>query len=155
MKKVIIFALCALLLAGCTAKQEAPETETADIEAVADTMPEESESETKMPSVPEGPITALELEKEPRYENGQLILFFTNHEIIYTDAMPASVGMLHELSASSVSAKIILTDETRSGDSGDFRCGVILEPEEVLEAGTYSLSCAFSNYVVNFDITID
>ena len=151
MKKILILLFSTLLLAGCAS---APKEEAADpVESdVVESVPEETES--KKPAETDGPVTALKLEKDPVYEDGQLILFFTDHDIRYADNAAAYVGVITATAASSMNAAIIPSELTAADENGN-RAGVVLEPAEPLAAGDYSLSCAFGSYVVNFDITID
>ncbi|MBO7405602.1 MAG: hypothetical protein J6V24_11625 [Clostridia bacterium] len=133
--------------ADVTIAQTAPETP-----AVADEEPViEPDITTEYPYVT---LKQLELESKPYIQNGELILYFTNHEIWYEDDDAAFIGMISDGSAMSVPAAIV-TSKHPELESGEDYLGVALRPSEPLPSGSYSFTVTFSEYTVSFEMTID
>ncbi|MCR4905956.1 MAG: hypothetical protein K6A33_07730 [Clostridiales bacterium] len=165
--KRIAAALSAVLLltaASCTLKNAEPlpdEEEHADVaieqpaSAPAD-VPEEAPADE--PAAPTDPVYVsmkpLELESKPYFQNGELILYFTNHEIWYEENEAAYIGMISDGSAMSVPASIV-TSKHPELEAGEDYLGVALLPSEPIPAGSYTFTVTFSEYIVSFEMTVD
>ncbi len=164
--KRIAAALSAVLLltaASCTLKNAdpLPEEENADV-TITQSAPEAADTPAEEPlgepaAAPEISYTSfkqLELESKPYFQNGELILYFTNHEIWYDSGEAAFIGMISDGSAVSVPASIV-TSKHPELESGEDYLGVALAPSEPIPAGAYTFTVTFSEYIVSFEMTVD
>ncbi len=168
MKKYIAFLLAALMLAmtSCSsgeAEEAAEETEAPAAAETVETVPEETEEETEEKVKHERPedvevidYTTLELEKDPVYDRaaGLLILYFTDHEIVYPADAKCSIGLISDEEAVSVTGTPDMNAYPDMFIDNDDFCGVAIKVAEEIPAGDYFVSVTFDTYIVNFDYTV-
>lgn len=166
MKKYIALLLAAMLLTmpSCSsAETEETEAETSIEETEAETSAPETEEETKKPVVerPEDEevisYTTLELEKDPTYdrEAGILLLYFTDHEILYATDAKCYIGLIAPSSASSITGIPDMTTYPDIVIDEDDYCGIAIKVDEEIPLGEYVASVTFDRYIVNFDFTVE
>ena len=167
MKKYIAFLLAALMLAmtSCSsgeAEETAAETEapaeTAAETASPETVPEEEETEAKVER-PENETViqynTLELEKDAVYDHtsGLLVLYFTNHELVYPEDTKCSVGLISDEEAFSITGTPDTAAYPDMQTSEDEFNGIAIKLSEDIPAGEYFASITFDEYIVSFDFT--
>lgn len=169
MKKYIAFLLAALMLSAVScssgeAEESAPETEApAAAENVAEEIPEETEEETVEEEEHKRPepvevinYRPLELEKDPVYDRaaGLLVLYFTDHEIVYPADAECSIGLISEEEAVSISGAPDMTSYPDMFVDDNNFCGVAIKMSEEIPTGDYFISVTFDDYIVTFDYTV-
>lgn len=160
MKRIAAVLLSLLVLASCRSAYTDPDPEAgvSDSETVPETAEETEpvqEEETEEPAEPQYvDLKILELESEPYFQNGELILYFTNHEIWYEPDEAAYIGIITPYSASSYPASIVTSRHPELESEEDY-LGVALAPSEPIPAGTYNFSVTFGEYFVSFEMTVD
>jgi len=165
MKHTAAVLLSVLLLSAASCAKPEPEpaveeNNAADvkIEEPAEEIVPEEEVPTAEPGAPEDvqyvSMKTLELESKPYFQNGELILYFTNHEIWYEDDDPAYIGIISDGSAMSFPASIT-TSKHPELESGEDYLGVALATSEQIPAGTYNFTVTFGEYIVAFEMTIN
>lgn len=172
MKKYIAFLLAALMLAMTSCSSAEPE-ETAgaadgaaeNIEEVISEEPAEEEEEVKEEEVvkherPEDVevinYETLKLEKDPVYDRaaGLFVLYFTDHEIVYSADAKCSIGLISDEEAISVTGTPDMEAYPDMFIDEDDFCGVAIRVAEEIAAGDYLVSVTFASYIVNFDYTV-
>ena len=168
MKKYIALLLAGLLLAlpmtACSsgeAGEELPQ-ET----AAPETVPAETEAETEEETEPEHKherpaevevidYIKLELEKDAIYDRaaGIVVMYFTDHELLYPEDARCSVGLISEEEAFSIPGTPDFTAYPDVKIDEDDYCGIAVKIEEEIPAGEYRASVTFDRYIVNFDFT--
>ena len=165
MKRIAAAILSVLLLSSTSCGLRNSETsqneENADVtieqsapEITAKAEEEPSGEPTVTADYPYVALKQLELESKPYIQNGELILYFTNHELWYEPDEAAYIGIISDGSAMSVPAAIV-TSKHPELESGEDYLGVALRPSEPLPSGSYAFTVTFSEYTVSFEMTID
>lgn len=169
MKKYIAFILAVLMLAmtACSsgeAEETAADTEAPAAEEVVPEVPEEAEEETEEEKVKhERPAdvevidySTLELEKDPVYDRaaGLLVLYFTDHEIVYPADTKCSIGLISDEEAVSITGTPDMEAYPDMFIDNDDFCGIAIKVSEEIPAGDYFVSVTFDTYIVNFDYTV-
>lgn len=148
---ILAFACALLMLAACNDTPKEPNTPG---ESTNESQGESDTNESKKGNIVYFEKTNLELEKDPVYENGKLILYFTDHSIQYSADSQCIVGFISYGAADSYKATPDMeTYPDMKTDSG--YCGVALIPEDVIPAGNYTFNISLDSYVITFDMTIE
>ena len=159
MKKYIalILALAALAMAGCSSSKEDETTET---DAINETSAEsETESETQNPILTPEEVDVidfemLELEKDPVYENGVMVVYFTDHDVWYDENTEANIGVVAADEAYTVKAEIDFDTYPDMKIDDKNHCGIALRPSFEIDPGEYRISITFDEYKVEFNMNI-
>ncbi len=165
MKKYIAFLLAALMLAmtSCSSGEAEESAEETEAPAAVETVPEETKEETEEKVKHERPedvevidYITLELEKDPVYDRaaGLLVLYFTDHEIVYPADTKCSIGLISDEEAVSVTGTTDMTAYPDMFIDDDDFCGVAIKVSEEIPAGDYFVSVTFDSYIANFDYTV-
>ena len=168
MKKYIAFILAALMLAmtACSSgesEETAAETDAPAAEEIVPEVPEETEEETEEKVKHERPeevevidYSKLELEKDPVYDRaaGLLVLYFTDHEIVYPADAKCSIGLISDEEAVSITGTPDMEAYPDMFIDNDEFCGIAIKVTEEIPAGEYFVSVTFDTYIVNFDYTV-
>ena len=170
MKKYIAVLLAALMLSAVSCSsgeaEESAEPENVISEAAdsAEEIPEETEEEPGEEPKNERPeedvevitYSTLELEKDPVYDRaaGLLVLYFTDHEIVYPADAKCSVGLISSEEAISISGTPDMEAYPDMFIDNDDFCGVAIRVAEEIPAGDYLISVTFDTYIVTFDYTV-
>lgn len=158
MKKYIsLLLLAAALLTACSSDGEVTEETLPANDDVIEEIEEteaESETEVKIPeSVDVFEYHTLELSKEPVWEDGVLVLYFTEDDLWFETDSSFYIGLRSEDEAYSVSA---VSETALYPDMlvEDEYCGIALRPSEEIPAGEYRMSVTFEHYICDFEMTI-
>ena len=168
MKKYIAFILAALMLAmtACSSgesEETAAETDAPAAEEIVPEVPEETEEETEEKVKHERPeevevidYDTLRLEKDPVYDRaaGLLVLYFTDHEIVYPADAKCSIGLISDEEAASITGTPDMEAYPDMFIDNDDFCGIAIKVSEEIPAGEYFVSVTFDTYIVNFDYTV-
>lgn len=159
MKKYIalILALAALAMAGCSSSKEDETTET---EPSTETSAEsETETETQNPILAPEEVDVIDfeiltLEKDPVYENGVMVLYFTDHDVWYDENTEANIGVVATEEAYTVKAEIDFDAYPDMKVDDKNYCGIALRPSFEIDPGEYRISITFDEYKVEFNMNI-
>lgn len=165
MKKYIAFILAALMLAmtACSSGESEETAAETDAPAAEEIVPEETEEEAEEKVKHERPeevevidYDTLELEKDPVYDRaaGLLVLYFTDHEIVYPADAKCSIGLISDEEAVSITGTPDMEAYPDMFIDNDDFCGIAIKVSEEIPAGDYFVSVTFDTYIVNFDYTV-
>ena len=158
MKKYTALILALLMLVSCSSA--VPENET-ESETEAETIVEmetEAETEKKEPVMMEVfNFYHLEAAGEPKFEDGMLVVYFTEDDIRFTDESEFYIGLRGDGNAYSVKAtpQIDLYPDMITNEEKHYYSGVALLPEEAIPAGEYLMSVTFEEFICEFNITVE
>ena len=157
MKKYISLILAFLMLTSCSSAAPETETETEpETEAVVET--EAESEETKEPvNMEVFEFYRLEAAGEPKFEDGMLVVYFTEDDIRFTDESEFYIGLRGEDFAYSITAKpqIELYPDMVTNAEKHYYKGVALLPDEPISAGEYLMSITFDSFLCEFNITVE
>mgnify|MGYP002621566726 FL=1 len=159
MKKYIaaILAVTAIVssvaLTSCSSSGNEDETtpntaETTSPETDAETV---TEAETSLPTPEDVEVIDFEvltLEKDPVYENGTFVLYFTDHDVIYDENTVVNIGVVAEDEAYTVKGTIDFTTYPDMKVDDNNYCGIALSPAFEIDSGEYRFSITFDDYKV-------
>ena len=163
MKKYIaaILAVTAIVssvaLTSCSSSGNEDETtpntaETTSPETDAETV---TETETSLPEDVEViDFEVLTLEKDPVYENGTFVLYFTDHDVIYDENTVVNIGVVAEDEAYTVKGTIDFTTYPDMKVDDNNYCGIALSPAFEIDSGEYRFSITFDDYKVEFNMAV-
>lgn len=168
MKKYIALMLAALMLAmaSCSSgeAEDASAETTAPEETVGEVVPEETEAEETEAEVKverpedEEVITyiTLELEKDPVYDRtaGLLVMYFTDHEMLYSADAKCYIGLISDEEAISITGTPDMAAYPDMMIDEDDFCGIAIKVDEEIPAGEYLASVTFDSYIVSFDFNV-
>jgi len=156
MMKYTALVLALLMLVSCSSAAPENETESeTETEAIVET---EAETEKKEPAMTEVfNFYRLEAAGEPKFEDGILVVYFTEDDIRFTDESEFYIGVRGEGNAYSVKAapQIELYPDMITNEEKHYYSGVALLPEEAIPAGEYLMSVTFEEFICEFDITVE
>ncbi len=159
--KTILTALLltlALLVTSCgTAEAETEGTDTVDT-AVEETAAEtettpETEAETKK-EVNYTNFKKLTVTEETAYENGYLMIRFTDSKVRYLAEDTCAIGISADGEAYSIAGSVDM-EASAVFQEGDFYSGIAVKPSEALAAGEYKFIVTVANYMMIFNLAID
>lgn len=130
-----------------TAETTSPET---DAETV-------TETETSLPTPEDVEVIDFEvltLEKDPVYENGTFVLYFTDHDVIYDENTVVNIGVVAEDEAYTVKGTIDFTTYPDMKVDDNNYCGIALSPAFEIDSGEYRFSITFDDYKVEFNMAV-
>lgn len=157
MKKYItLFLLTACLLASCSSAPAENETEAMPQET-EDTIAAETEAEAAPPqpgNVEVFEYHTLTLDRDPVYENGVFVLYFTESDIWYEPDADFRIGIRSSEEAYTIAATVE-TEAYPDMAVEDEYCGIALKPVEEIPAGEYRFSVTFEEYICDFELTIE
>lgn len=165
MKKYIaaILAVTAIVssvaLTSCSSSGNEDETtpntaETTSPETDAETV---TEAETSLPTPEDVEVIDFEvltLEKDPVYENGTFVLYFTDHDVIYDENTVVNIGVVAEDEAYTVKGTIDFTTYPDMKVDDNNYCGIALSPAFEIDSGEYRFSITFDDYKVEFNMAV-
>ena len=165
MKKYIaaILAVTAIVssvaLTSCSSSGNEDETTSNTAETTApDTDSEtETETETSLPTPEDVEVIDFEvltLEKDPVYENGTFVLYFTDHDVIYDENTVVNIGVVAEDEAYTVKGTIDFTTYPDMKVDDNNYCGIALSPAFEIDSGEYRFSVTFDDYKVEFNMAV-
>lgn len=156
MKKIfaLMLALAALTMTACSSEDTTdPSTDANDPSSNL------TESETDVETEPAQEVvyshTTVELAKDPVYENGMLVLYFTQNNLWYTENSAYRIGVVTPMAINTVNATpdFDAYPDMKTAD-GNY-CGIALKPETEFTPGSYKFNISFGQYNVVFDMTIN
>lgn len=156
MKKYIaLLLLTSCFLASCSSEYEYVDDSYEETEESTDT---DSETETQLPEITE-PFTydELELDRDPVFENGTFVLYFTDDSVSFSDDTIFRIGVLTPGESYTITAENLTADYADMLANAEYNeyCGIAIRPNEEIPAGDYEFSVTFDEYIVNFDLTLD
>lgn len=163
MKKYIatILAVTAIVssaaLTSCSSSGNADETTPDTIETTAPETEAEAETETSLPTPEDVEVIDFEvltLEKDPAYENGTFVLYFTDHDVIYDENTVVNIGVVAEDEAYTVKGTIDFTSYPDMKVDDSTYCGIALTPAFEIDSGEYRFSITFDDYKVEFNMAV-
>lgn len=158
MKKYTALILALFMFVSCSSAAPEIETEPAiESETLAETETE-PETEKKEPVIVEVfNYYHLEAAGEPKFEDGILVVYFTEDDIRYTDESEFYIGVRSEGIAYSVKAasQVALYPDMITNEAKHYHSGVALLPEETIPAGEYLMSVTFEDFICEFNITVE
>lgn len=164
MKKYIaLLLLTSCLLASCSS---APADETTgdtsadtneSIESIEETETETDTEATQPEIVEPFEYNTLELDRDPVYENGMFVLYFTDDAVTFTEDTIFRIGVMTPGESYTITAENDTASypDMLANDEYKEYCGIALRPSEEIPAGEYEFSVTFEKYIVNFDLTLD
>ena len=153
----LLLAFAALSLQACSASNE---DETKAIENETEIA---TEDETKAETAPqvlkpeEVEFTAFEeltLAKDPVYENGMMVLYFNESDVMYNENTNANIGVVATDEAYTVKAEIDFDSFPDMKVDESNYCGIALKPSFEIDPGEYRISITFDEYKVEFNMNI-
>lgn len=165
MKKYIaaILAVTAIVssfaLTSCSSSGNEDETtsNTAETTAPETDSETETETETSLPTPEDVEVIDFEvltLEKDPVYENGIFVLYFTDHDVIYDENTVVNIGVVAEDEAYTVKGTIDFTTYPDMKVDDNNYCGIALSPAFEIDSGEYRFSITFDDYKVEFNMAV-
>lgn len=158
MKKYIaLLLIAAAFMTACSS--QAPETESeTETEAAVETEAE-TETETEMETfemVDSFNFYRLEAAEAPVFEDGVLIVRFTEDDIKYSKDSVFYIGIRGEGSAYTIkgTSQIDLYPEMITNPDKNYHSGVALIPSAEIPAGDYKMSVTFESFICEFDISV-
>ena len=140
-----------------TADTEAETTPETEAETTAPETEAETETETTLPTPEDVEIIDFEvltLEKDPVYENGTFVLYFTDHDVIYDENTVVNIGVVAEDEAYTVKGTIDFTTYPDMKVDNNNYCGIALTPAFEIDSGEYRFSITFDDYKVEFNMAV-
>jgi len=157
MKKFIVLLLiAAAFLTGCSSAEQ--ETEAPDMNETESETETETETEAETyESVDTTNFYKLEAAGEPVFEDGILLVHFTEDDIRYTENSVFYIGIRGSGSAYTIKgeSQIALYPELVTNSDKNYHSGVALIPSAEIPAGEYVMSVSFESFICEFDITIE
>ncbi len=163
MKKYIISLLTVALaiasLSACSSSDSEIETETSTESTETEIVETETETETET-TIPE-PVDVevidfeiLNLAKDPVYENGVFVLYFTEQDVWYDENTVLNVGVVAEDEAYTIKGTIDYTTYPDMKIDDNNYCGIAFKPAFDIDPGNYRFSITFDEYKVEFNMDV-
>lgn len=160
MKKYIVLLLAVIaVLTSCGAETAVEETSAENettVETAIETEVETEEISEPLEIMDSFNFYRLEAAEQPVFEDGILIVKFTEEDIRYTDSSVFYIGLRSDSSAYSIKAtsQEVLYPELCTNPEKHYYNGVALLPSEEIPAGDYKMSVSFEDFICEFDITV-
>ena len=152
----LLLAFAALSLQACSASDDETEdieTET-EIETEAETEAETAPQVLKPEEIEFTSFEELTLVKDPVYENGMMVLYFNENDVMYNENTDANIGVVAADEAYTVKAEIDFDSFPDMKVDESNYCGIALKPSFEIDPGEYRISITFDEYKVEFEMTI-
>ena len=151
-----IFSSAALTSCSSSGNEDETTPETTDTTAPDTEAETDTETETTRPTPEDDEIIDVEgltLEKDPVYENGTFVLYFTDHDVIYDENTVVNIGVVAEDEAYTVKGTIDFTTYPDMKVDNNY-CGIALTPAFEIDSGEYRFSITFDDYKVEFNMAV-
>lgn len=152
-----IFSSAALTSCSSSGNEDETTPETTETTAPETEAETETETETTLPTPEDVEIIDFEvltLEKDPVYENGTFVLYFTDHDVIYDENTVVNIGVVAEDEAYTVKGTIDFTTYPDMNVDDNNYCGIALTPAFEIDSGEYRFSITFDDYKVEFNMAV-